>query len=508
MDRKKLLLYYNKAKDEYEHFKPTLMKAYKYIQYNNKSWNTNNDANYDIGIRTDNKTYATYISQYTSEFANNLANAIFPYGVKFFNLTYDNEEISDIEKKTLNKISDLVFHSLLESNFYQEITKSFKDIAIGTGALLMNYNTNEKKIYFKALPSNKVFFLEDDSGLCNYVFRHLGILSAEDRERLYPTIDFKERGNLELIEYIIPDYDGKKKRFKHCITDHQFSNIYLEQYWDNNPFIIFRWNTYTEENIGRGILIENLATLNLINKMEEDVLKATELTISPPFITNDPTLLDMNKGLDFSPGSLIKLSMNSEMKQLQTVNNLPFAIEHIQMKYQEVINALGIRPLSDMNSKEMTATEVTARLNQQINILGGFANRHIRELIQPILYRAIELLIIANRINKDDVKGHVIKYENPITKLNSQIQAQGLLNALGQLNAIGGQQGQAVINSTIKRGSIAENLVMKATGIDPSYYNSAEQIDNNLQQIETAQQQQQFLQLQANNPNLQQIMGG
>jgi len=178
------------------------------------------------------------------------------------------------------------------------------------------------------------------------------------------------------------------------------------------------------------------------------------------------------------------------------------------MKYQEVINALGIRPLSDMNSKEMTATEVTARLNQQINILGGFANRHIRELIQPILYRAIELLIIANRINKDDVKGHVIKYENPITKLNSQIQAQGLLNALGQLNAIGGQQGQAVINSTIKRGSIAENLVMKATGIDPSYYNSAEQIDNNLQQIETAQQQQQFLQLQANNPNLQQIMGG
>ena len=150
----------------------------------------------------------------------------------------------------------------------------------------------------------------------------------------------------------------------------------------------------------------------------------------------------------------------------------------------------------------MTATEVQARMSQQINILGGFANRHIKELVIPLINRAIELLTKANIINKDTIKNHKLKYENPITILNKKIKMQDTINSLNYLNMIGGNQGQVIINSSIVRGKVAEEI-MQSSGLDPSFYNNADEIEKNIEQVEQAQQQQQFLQMQLSNPNLQ-----
>lgn len=505
MEKDIIKAYYQKALDENRRFRPMMKRIYEFIQYNGYCWNNaeNQNNSNNLGDRQDIKTFAANIAQYTTEFANNLTNVIFPYGTKFFNLEYTDNSNSPEDKKILNEISQKIFDNLLNSNLYQEAPKSFRDIAAGTGALLMNYSTDEEKIYFKALDVSKLYYLEDEVGIVSYVFRNIGVLTDMDRKRLYPNINFNTDDDISLIEYVIPIFENKKKKFKYIITDIDFENNFVEQVWDTNPFIIFRWNTYANENIGRGILSEHLSTLNLIDQYEHDILKATQLTLTPPIVTNDITFQQNSYGLDFSPGSLIPIGLGSTIEQLKINSNLPFARADIQLKEQEIINAFQIRPLSDMNSKEMTATEVTARLNQQINVLGGFANRHIRELIIPMIDRSIELLIKSNKIDKNLINSKLIKYTNPIAKLNGQIQVQSLMVALSQLNALGGQQGQVVINSTIKRGKVAEEII-KASGIDPAYYNDDSTIESEIEKVEQAQQAQSLYQLQASNPNIQQ----
>lgn len=494
--------YYEQAKKENQDFAPMMNRIYQFIQNYNTNWGTSNGNVINKGGRTDTKIYATNIAQYCDEFANYLTNLIFPYGVKFFNLAYEDLDNAEQQnKETIYKVSETLFKYLENSNFYQEVPKAFKDLVAGTGALLMNYNVINNSIYFKALDVSKLYFLEDDFSIPNYVFRDIGRISYLDRLRQYPNINFNSNEDLTLIEYVIPINENNKIKFKYVLTDNEFNNEYFVRMWDTNPFIIFRWSTDSNENIGRGILCKHLTTCNTIDELEQSILKGTEMALNPVLVTNDNTFAENNHGFDFRSGSIIQIGYQSTIQQLPNNVNLPFARADINEKYQEIINSLHIRPLSEQQ-REMTATEVQARLSQQINILGGFANRHIRELVIPIINRTIELLTVANILDKNLTKNHKIIYENPITKLNNQIEIQGTINALQYLNMVGGNQGQVIINSTINRGKVSEKI-MEASGLDPSYYNNADEIEKNLQHIEQAQQIQQYLQLQASNPNLQ-----
>jgi len=495
--------YYEQAKKENLDFAPMMNRIYQFIQNYNTNWGTTNSNIINKGGRTDTKIYATNIAQYADEFANYLTNLVFPYGVKFFNLHFEGTDNSiQQNKEIVYNASEKIFNYLENSNFYQEIPKAFRDLTAGTGALIMNYNLENNSIYFKALDVSRLYFLEDDFSIPNYVFRDLGNLSYLDRLRQYPNINFNSNEDLSLIEYVIPFFENKKRKFKYVITNNDFKTEYFTMVWDTNPFIIFRWNTDSNENIGRGILCKHLSTLNLIDELESSILKGTEIALNPMFITNDNDFIKNNHGIDFRAGSLIQIGYSTELQQLPNNVNLPFARADINQKYQEIIDSLKIRTLSQQQQKEMTATEVQARMSQQINILGGFANRHIKELVIPLINRAIELLTKANIINKDTIKNHKLKYENPITILNKKIKMQDTINSLNYLNMIGGNQGQVIINSSIVRGKVAEEI-MQSSGLDPSFYNNADEIEKNIEQVEQAQQQQQFLQMQLSNPNLQ-----
>ncbi|MBL0333758.1 MAG: hypothetical protein IPP65_13250 [Chlorobi bacterium] len=472
--------YYEKAKTELEYFRPIQADIYDYVIPSRSNWRNNSIV---MGERTDLYIYNNHPQIAAKEFADNMVSLTIPSGTRFFDLTTNDKlSNSDTFHQDIELISERILEKLNSSNFYQAVSESFLDLTAGTGGFSINYDKIRDTLFFTSLDMSKVSFLEDNTGNISYIFRNLGVLDKASQQLLMPDIKF-DYDNIELLEVIYPFENS----YIYMITDTMFSKVYKKVTSKTNPYIIFRWSKRSGENRGRGILHNLIGLIKMTNTMARDVLDASSLVINPPVVASRNSNLNPNN-IRIEPNSIITLDNIDGIKPFPISPNLPFGYQAIASNNQEIDNAFMRNILGQVTTKEMTATEINARMQLANNVLGAAYNRLQNEMLNPLFARVIELLTLNGIIDPLVYGNKKIKliYSSPIINLDKSIKLQKLMQSIQSTVQATGDLSFVVSAYKLNEFPLYS---AKALGADISMLNTQDEVNQTLKSILQAKQQ-------------------
>jgi hypothetical protein len=164
------------------------------------------------------------------------------------------------------------------------------------------------------------------------------------------------------------------------------------------PIYVTRWGLMPGERYGRGPSHLALPDTRTLNKNSELTLRAAAKQIDPPILANQRDIFGQ---LDMRPGSL------SIVRDLRGISSLPVntnmqAVELNIARLTESIrkifflDKLLLPPRTETG--EMTAYEVSQRIEQMQRVLGPVLSRVNNELLNPLIVRCFKALLRNNAL--------------------------------------------------------------------------------------------------------------
>ena len=163
----------------------------------------------------------------------------------------------------------------------------------------------------------------------------------------------------------------------------------------SKPFVAPRWDVTGVETYGNSPGMEALGDVKMLQKMEEQKLTALAKMINPPM--NVPTSL-RGKGATIIPGGVNYVDTTAGQQGLAPsyqikpdTQGIAFEIDRVESRIRKFFfNDLFLSVLG--TDKDMTATEVAARHEEKLLMLGPVIERLEAELLDTIIERVYDIM--------------------------------------------------------------------------------------------------------------------
>lgn len=236
--------------------------------------------------------------------------------------------------------------------------------------------------------------------------------------------------------------------------------------YDVLPYFVARWATRDKDNYGRSLVEENAGDIRSLEGMTEALIQGIA-TNSWGMTMVDPTGLtqirdvEEAKNWDTIPGRAadITFAQPNAVAQIQITSN---AVQDLQASLREVFL---MNVASQLTGERVTATQVLAAAQELEQATGGLFSSITREIQEPIVRRAIAVLVKKNKLDPDLVElindGTLkINIKTGLDALGRQIEAGRLFGVIDRLKD--NPEAMSVFDMT----EVARFLV-EAEGIDP-----------------------------------------
>ena len=182
-----------------------------------------------------------------------------------------------------------------------------------------------------------------------------------------------------------------------------------------------------------------LPTVKLLNKMESTNIRVAAKIADPPLVLPYEGFI---LPLEMGPGALnYSIMQDGRIEPIKTGGNVPMTLEMIQAKEHTVKQSFYVDMfLALTDRRNMTATEVQERVAEKMLMLGPSLGRLMTELLDPIVYRTVNILISNGVIPAPPAvlqgKSYVIEYISPLAKAQRAAEVgsiNNLMAAIGQM---------------------------------------------------------------------------
>jgi hypothetical protein len=465
-----------------------------------------------VAVPIDNKLYNTVGQNATIAFVNKIQQMLCPPDTdwiklragKSFEMKYDEQEISEINLK-LNDISNVLNNVKAISNFDIAISEFFFDLVAGTACLLIQAGNKAKPIIFKCIPFRDYSISEGSDGSVNAIYRNFNInyneidyywddVDKKQLEKLKKEFHESEKDEvvIDLVEATY--YNYKSKKWDYVVYNEALHIVIVSRQYDNNPFVVLRWNKSSDDWYGTGVGLVARNDLVVYNEIMKDMMTALAYSL-PSFLADASDPLRKN----FVPKPLAVNYVKYEngkplVTPLQYDGHLDWQKSNL-MELQMGINKTMLAGQIPTTSKEMTAHEVQQVINEEsINYISVFG-RLIQDFLTAIPKVMLETLQkafdVLQEIDVNAIDGYYykIQIDTPFSKNIKGMENQSILNSimlLMQMDPTGG-----LLKRTVKLDKMLID-VLRNNGIDENVLNSMQEIATNEQmQMQAAQQQQQ-----------------
>lgn len=386
--------------------------------------------------------------------------------------------VNDAKLKELQSVKDWCFavetairDQLKKSNLYQCLDNVLGDLS-GFGT--------------------SVLYIEDDieAGIRGYVFE-IGSYSLSNSPRLTPDTCFRElsltvrqlvkqfglencstkvqndfkRNELdalvEVTHLIQPndDYEpgmmgAKGMKFSSCWFETASANDADEQFlreggYEEDPLMKVRWNVTGVDVYGSDCpgaeAIGDAKVLQLTCRREE---QAFDKTVNPPMAGPTSLIGQRSSTLAGDITHVDTMAGGQEYKPAITINPVALTafaakIQRLEMSIEAAFYADLALMFQRLNQGQMTATEITARQQEQMLLLGSVYERTEEELLRPLLYRVFMILYRNGKLPMppEELRGSELKFDfesimSQAQKLLSTANIERLLSLVGNLHAV------------------------------------------------------------------------
>lgn len=471
-----------------------------------------NRANFDENVPGEQRNIQIFdstASEGLKQYANDVQSILMPpfqRWAKFVPGTEVPEAQEDAVREDLERVTEIVFHYLEQSNFYQVSAQAFEDMGISTGIMVLEEGPDSAPLLFRAIAISEIAFSEGrDSTIQN--FWRLFKTTLRESVLMWPDLQLTSNlqarlksdpdGEVQLIEgsILVPGERAAADEFQYYIQAmDDKNNLLLNEKRDRSAFIGFRAAKTTGEVIGYGPILRILPAIRALNGMAEYDLRSFKFAaIGAYMVDNSGVLNPFNVTVE--PGALIpiepSMSGKDPIRPIQTSGAPQLTLEKIQAMQANIRQALISQPLPPQVKAGVSATEVSIREQFWVRQNSAAFGRISVELIEPVLAGIVAILskrglIPPIVINKTQV---AIKYESPLIAIQDQEDVAKVQQNIELVQSTFGEQGVAV---AFNQGEL-NSYISEKLGVPAKLVNSAAQI----KQILTQQQQAAQAQAQA-----------
>ena len=352
-------------------------------------------------------------------------------------------EISDLDRdafmREAQKLTDLFFKFINESNFYVAATEAFYDLIVGTAALYITKGeSTAKPLNFRSVAISQLFFEESETGLIDTVFYRRPEFKARDIMQMWPKaklgddlareLDQNENLQVDLIEMTI--FIPEMKKYRYLVVDEKSKNIMIDSKSDSSPWIIFRWSKSPAEEWGTGPCMHTLSDIKTLNAIAEDELRSAALKAAPMWFAWSDGVFNPNQFVPQPGAVLVGSGLNSSQLPIRSIpveGDTQFTQLEVQDIRSRVERAMFVDMVRPNDASPLTATEVLYKQQVLLEQTVPAISRLQIEFLPRMTDRVIYLLKNWGLFPDITIDGRKIRltYTSPLAQgqKNSDIQA-------------------------------------------------------------------------------------
>jgi hypothetical protein len=299
---------------------------------------------------------------------------------------------------------------LMRGNFSREMFLTIRSmIVFGTGVISVEMIDGE--IVFKSHHIGFMFFDQNNKGEIDTVYRQIFYTvrqAAQEfgKDKLSKSAKKAyEKGNLtekhEYVHVCMPnsDFDGKMgsgkvKSFYICVPDKEV--VRTDPDFKHLPYLVARFARTPGGIMGYGPAMEYIEDIRMLNRMARSNIEAREIANNPPMMAEDDGVIGQPVT---GPHGMIYVRSGAQFPQpYNTGINVRENDEGLRDQ-REIIRMAFFNDLFEpmANHRNMTATEVEARIEELIVIVTPAVVSLANEIFSPMLTRVLDLLMKTTR---------------------------------------------------------------------------------------------------------------
>ena len=469
---------------------------------------------YTEGAKKNTKIYDSTALIGTQRFASRLQSTLVPPFKKWAKLSAGTgipPELANKIDKQLEVVTDTLFSFLNQSNLATEAHEAFLDLAVGTGALLLDEGEGDDLLKFTAVPLKELLVEDGPHGTIETVFR-LHEHPARNIKQVWKKgkcstaveemMQSKPDELVPIIEATV--YDPDKKLYQYVIIEEGTKHVIFEGYFEVSPWIVFRWSKVAGERYGRGPVMTALPDIKTANQVVKFVLKNAEKEIVGVYTAVDDGVLNPWT-VNIKSGAVIPVAAEGSLSPLQSGGNFNVSELILQDLRENIKKALFHDQLGPMEGPTKSATEVSIRQQELMSDIGSSFGRLQMEFINKLIKRAIDILqrnqkVAPIKVGNQEVE---IKVISPL----AQQQDMDEVNKLAQFVQFASMVGEDALRVGLDLEAFPEHIA-KLLGVDPDLVRDKEEREAMKQQMQQEAEMAQAAEAAAQNPEMaQQVMG-
>jgi hypothetical protein len=334
--------------------------------------------------------------------------------MKWSHIKYKKEELNNNMEAVgwLDDVNSKIHSYISESNFDSEIGKCYKAFVAHGNFVITHEPLIENDAFtgfkFSALPIGSVAFCENADKKIDKLYRKISMTVSQIYDLFPKTCGEEILNKLEhnpLERYVVYHAIYNKDKYSKGLAsekDRPISECFIleknglllaENGHYEMPVYVVRWDSLPNEVYGTGAGHVALPDVKTLNTMQGDNLSSSAKAIRPPILSTIGNLLSEP---DLTPGAINTVVSLDGFKELTTNARFDVAqaeMDHLRnsIKSAFFIDKLMLPPRTETG--EMTAYEVSQRLEQMQQILAPTLSRLNSEFLAPFIVRCFRMLV-------------------------------------------------------------------------------------------------------------------
>ena len=337
---------------------------------------------------------------------------------------------------------------LMRSNFQREMFLTIRSmIVFGTGVISVEMIGSD--IIFKSHHIGFMFFDDNSRGEIDTVYRQIfytvrqaaqafgiGKLS-KSAAKAFKAKKFTEKH--EYVHVCAPNKDfdgrmgsGKVKSFYICIQDKQI--VKEDPDFKHLPYLVARFARTPGAIMGYGPAMEYIDDIRMLNRMAASYIEAAEIANNPPMMVEDDGVIGQPVT---GPHGMIYIRSGAQFPQPYVSGINVQSNAEVLNQMREVVRMAFFNDLFEPmgQHRNMTATEVDARIEELIVIVTPAVVSLANEIFSPMLTRILDLLIRSprkgNRIPSPPASfDYDVTYQGRLALAMANVQSNAALTVL------------------------------------------------------------------------------
>ena len=208
------------------------------------------------------------------------------------------------------------------------------------------------------------------------------------------------------------------------------------------PYQVPRWSTASRGLYGDSPAMMALPDVKMLNAMSKTTIIAAQKAVDPPLLAIDELAV---RGLRTHPGGIIYGGLDENGRRryepLSSGGNVGLGLELEEQRRETVRQAFYFSLLLMVQQPNQTATEVLARQEEKLRLMGPHLGRIQAEFLDPLIRRQFGIMRRANLLpptpRQLQGSGIRVEYVSPLARAQRAGEGAAIVRALESLAPIG-----------------------------------------------------------------------